>query len=158
MRACQKLSHATPHGYKPATRRPRRNKHLPKILSFSIWCRHSAKTFGIFGVGIRLATMRSPDRRRSAHERFQAMKTPNTRVAHQLGPIRRFERTVPDDATDLPLGATRGVYVGSPGALSVMDSHGNVVDLLSMAGQYHPISVVRIMATGTTADQILALY
>lgn len=86
------------------------------------------------------------------------MKTPITRASHQLGPIRRFEPTVPDDGADLPLGPTRGIYVGAPGTLSIMDGHGNVVDLLSMAGQYHPISVVRVMATGTTAGQILALY
>jgi hypothetical protein len=86
------------------------------------------------------------------------MKTPNTRATHQLGPIMRFEPTVPDDNADLPLGATRGIYIGAQGTVSVMDRHGNVVDLLSMAGQYHPISVVRVMATGTTASHILALY
>lgn len=82
----------------------------------------------------------------------------NTRAASQIGPITRFDRVTPDDAADLPLGATRGVYVGAAGVVAVMDAYGAVVDLASTAGQYHPISIIRIMATGTTASEIIALY
>lgn len=64
----------------------------------------------------------------------------------------------PDDAADLPGGLSRALYVGTAGVVVVTDSVGNTVSLTSAEAQYHPIRVRRVLATGTTAGGIVALY
>lgn len=64
----------------------------------------------------------------------------------------------PDDAADLPAGVTRALYVGEAGDVVAVDAQGNAFTLASGAAQYHPLRVSRILATGTSAAAILALY
>lgn len=65
----------------------------------------------------------------------------------------------PDDGTDLARGVTRAVYVGGEGNLAVVYA-GGAEDVLTglAAGIFHPLSVARIKATGTTATGIKAGY
>ncbi len=73
-------------------------------------------------------------------------------------PAQRLVAVTPDDATDFAEGLSRGLFVGGAGSVSVQDAHGNIADLESSAGQYHPIRVIRVRSTGTTATGLVALY
>jgi hypothetical protein len=74
------------------------------------------------------------------------------------GPATRFTEVTPSDGADLPLGVTRGIYVGVAGALRLRGPQGDEATLLSGAGQYHPLRISRVLATGTDASSIVALY
>jgi hypothetical protein len=64
----------------------------------------------------------------------------------------------PADGSDLA-NATRGVYVGAAGSLKVdMVGSGTVTFANLAAGVIHPLRVVRIYATGTTATGIIGVY
>lgn len=69
---------------------------------------------------------------------------------------------VPSDSTDLPTSAY-GLFVGGAGDIKVTMIGGSTVDGKVVtfagvsAGQFLPINVVRVWATGTTATLILAL-
>lgn len=80
------------------------------------------------------------------------------RAASTIGPARALVPVIPDDAADLPKGVTRSLFVGEAGLVAVIDSAGNTAVLSSAAHQYHPIQVRRVMASGTTAAGIVALY
>lgn len=80
------------------------------------------------------------------------------RAASSVGPATRLRAVVPSDGMDLPGGLTRCLYVGEAGAVEVVDESGVRTRLLSAAHQYHPIRVRRVLATGTDADAILAMY
>lgn len=69
----------------------------------------------------------------------------------------------PDDDNDLvfPSGTnrTRGILVGVSGDLNVIMASGTTALLKAVtAGVVHPLSVKRILATDTTATDIVALY
>lgn len=69
----------------------------------------------------------------------------------------------PADATDLPFAiqpmGTRALYVTGAGNVAVNLAGGGTAVLTGLvAGQIVIISVTRILATGTTATGILALY
>lgn len=75
-----------------------------------------------------------------------------TRPAVGGGPI------TPDDSTDLAK-STRGLMVGVAGDVKVTTYDGSVMTLPALvAGIIHPIAVVRVWATGTTATSIKAIY
>lgn len=74
------------------------------------------------------------------------------------GPSSRFVPFEPSDETDLPLGLSRGLFVGQAGSFVAVDAHGAQVSFVSNAAQYHPLRVTRILATGTTASGFVALY
>lgn len=80
------------------------------------------------------------------------------RAASQTAPINRVVPVAPMDDADLPNGPCRGLHVGAAGRVMVRDAYGGEVALTSSAGQYHPVVVVRVLASGTTADDIVALY
>jgi hypothetical protein len=80
------------------------------------------------------------------------------RASSLTGPATKIVTVIPSDTTDLPNGLTRGLYVGTAGSLRIEDKSGNIVDLNSVASQYHPLRVSRVHATGTTAETIVALY
>lgn len=80
------------------------------------------------------------------------------RSASQIGPALSLVPVVPSDDTDLSRGATRALYVASAGDIVVVDAKGGTAVLTSVEAQYHPISVRRVMQTGTTATGIVALY
>ena len=80
------------------------------------------------------------------------------RAASAIGPAATLIAVTPSDTADLPSGVTRAVHVGNAGTLAVLDTKGNTAILQSLDGQYHPVRVRRILATGTTATGIVALY
>ena len=80
------------------------------------------------------------------------------RAAASTGPAMRLDPVTPRDDADLPRGVTRSIYVGVAGAVAVRDAYGTTIVLNSVGGQYHPLQVARVLATGTTASGIVALY
>lgn len=73
-------------------------------------------------------------------------------------PATRAEAVTPHDTNDLDA-ATRGLYVGTAGALTVITAGGDTVTLVAVpAGSILPLSVTRVLATGTDADDIVALW
>lgn len=80
------------------------------------------------------------------------------RAAHAAGPIDAVRPVTPSDAADLPGGVARGLFVGEAGTVAIVDRHGGAATLTSMEAQYHPIRVLRVRTTGTTATGIVALY
>ena len=82
----------------------------------------------------------------------------NGRAASQSGSIGHLASVVPNDAADLPDGVARGLFVGEAGDVAVVDPAGSTVILASAGSQYHPVLVSRVLATGTTAARIVALY
>jgi len=78
-------------------------------------------------------------------------------TAKMLGGQDAFVIT-PDDEEDLPY-VTRGIYVGTPGDLTV-DMYGggtNVTWPNLAAGVTHSIWATKVYETGTTASQILGV-
>ena len=64
-----------------------------------------------------------------------------------------------NDATDLPSGVTRGLYVGALGDVAITSGAGDEVTLVGLTpGVVHPFQVKRVKATGTTATNIIAVY
>lgn len=80
------------------------------------------------------------------------------RARSQTAPAQRLVPVIPSDTTDLPDGTSRGLYVSRGGVLQVMDPGGGTVVLASLDCQYHPICARRVLADGTTAAGIVALY
>ena len=76
------------------------------------------------------------------------------------GPLVSGYPVVPNDEGDLPE-TTRGILVGTAGSVAVIfaqDATMTPVTLPSLAaGVVHPLSVRRVMATGTTAGTIIGL-
>jgi hypothetical protein len=63
----------------------------------------------------------------------------------------------PQDGVNLPV-PTRGVYVGTGGDLRVrMVDGGDVMFINLAAGIIHPLCIIQVWATGTTADDIRGL-
>jgi len=64
----------------------------------------------------------------------------------------------PSDAVDLPF-ASRALYVGNAGNLKVRMLDGSIVTYANVqAGAQYPLRVDRVLATGTTATAIVALW
>lgn len=64
----------------------------------------------------------------------------------------------PSDVTDFPRKST-GLYVGVSGNVSVVMANGNEVTMVGLAaGVWHPLQIIRVNATNTTATNILAGY
>lgn len=84
-----------------------------------------------------------------------------TPVSNQIaaGPMGRGFAVTPSDTTVLTQ-PTRGVWVGVGGNVAVLMNGDTVpVTLLGVpAGTMLNISVVKVMATGTTASSIIGLY
>lgn len=63
------------------------------------------------------------------------------------------------DSTDLARGATKALYIGGAGNVAVITSGGDTITFTAITvGSFHPISVKRVLATGTTATNIVAVY
>lgn len=84
--------------------------------------------------------------------------TTNGRALSPSAPAMALAAVTPDDAADLPRGLSRGLYVAGAGAVTLMDAEGGVVTLQSADTQYHPVRVRRVLAAGTTATGMVALY
>lgn len=81
-------------------------------------------------------------------------------VTNQVSPAVRATAITPADATALPLGPCRSVYVGGAGNLAViLDNDTVAVTFVGcFAGMVLPVMVQSIQATNTTATSIVALY
>jgi len=73
------------------------------------------------------------------------------------GPGVKWYNVTPNDSTDLPT-RPRALYVGVTGNVAIMDIGGTTVTFVAMAVGYHPLRPVRVMSTGTTATNIVAIY
>ena len=80
------------------------------------------------------------------------------RAASIVGPAKNFAEISPDDNNNIGLVPARSIYVGVGGVLYIQSISGSIVKLVSGDHQYHPITVVRVLRTGTTASDIIALY
>lgn len=80
------------------------------------------------------------------------------RARNANGPAHELVEVTPSDVEDLPSAEVLALYAGGAGDLRVVTVGGAVVTLVSAASQYHPVRVRRVMATGTTATKIVALY
>jgi hypothetical protein len=75
-----------------------------------------------------------------------------------VSPIRDATAVSPSDSIMLP-NVTRAIYVGAPGDVAVSMAGGQAVTFQSVpAGSLLPIRVGAVMATGTSAGGILALW
>lgn len=67
----------------------------------------------------------------------------------------------PSDTVDLTRGNCKGIYFGGAAAadVAIMTQGGQSVVLKNLApGQIHQFAARRVLSTGTTATDILALY
>jgi len=72
-------------------------------------------------------------------------------------PHKKATAITPNDST--VIAATRAVYVGGAGALTVTMHDGTNATFAAVpAGTTLPISVTKILSTGTAATSIVALY
>lgn len=73
------------------------------------------------------------------------------------GPVISGENIVPSNGTDLPY-ATRGIYVGTGGDMSVILVGGDQVVLRNLqAGVIYPLRAKRVRNSGTTASDLVGL-
>jgi hypothetical protein len=72
-------------------------------------------------------------------------------------PYNVFLAITPSDTDDLPAGRTAAIFVGTAGTVAVQDQAGNTVSFTAPVGVL-PIAVKRVLATGTTATNLVALY
>lgn len=81
-------------------------------------------------------------------------------VRHDLTIIHPLEggfSVTPDDNTDFPK-KTRAIYVGTTGDLAVVMANGNTITFTDIAaGVFHPLQVIRVLSTGTTATGIIGM-
>ncbi len=76
-------------------------------------------------------------------------------------PATRLRAVTPADGTDLPDGICRALFVGTSGDIVMIageDEVGDTVTLPGVAAGILPVSTKRVLATGTTASGIIALY
>ncbi|WP_404404943.1 hypothetical protein [Pelagibacterium halotolerans] len=79
------------------------------------------------------------------------------RAASTNGPAGDIFSITPDDAADLTQ-TIRGIYVGATGDLSVVAASGAQAVFVGVpGGTVLPVSVSRVMATGTTASNLVGL-
>lgn len=71
-------------------------------------------------------------------------------------PASRLQAVVPSDSADLDL-ITRAIAVGTEGFVNLTTISGTTGRVFIVPGAPFPIRARRIMATGTTADHIVAL-
>jgi hypothetical protein len=69
-------------------------------------------------------------------------------------PISHIAAVTPADATDLPGGDSRLIWVTGAGDVVLVTAGGETVTLAFAAGQQYPYAVSRVKATGTTATGI----
>lgn len=75
----------------------------------------------------------------------------------EIQPARSATPIEPNDTTKFT--RTRGVYVAVSGDLRVGMANGAVLTFTSIAaGIIHPLSVTRVLLTGTTATGIIGLF
>ena len=75
-----------------------------------------------------------------------------------LSPASRVAVVTPSDAVDLPI-ASKRLWIGGAGNVTLVTVGGDTVEYPSVpAGTYLQVRAARVMATGTSATNILAEY
>lgn len=81
-------------------------------------------------------------------------------AGHAVGltsPASQAESISPSDSTELAH-ATRGLYVGQTGNVRAKTVTGEIVMFANMqGGLLYPVRIVQVMATGTTATDLVGL-
>lgn len=72
-------------------------------------------------------------------------------------PVTHGIAVTPDDATDLTQ-LTRALYIGTGGDVQVTLANGSAVTFVNMVQGWHPMRIVRVWATGTTADHMVGCW
>jgi len=76
-----------------------------------------------------------------------------------IRPIDGAAAITPSDTVNLTRGITRGLYVGVSGDVKVDLANGDTVTFVSLIGGIiHPLRVIRVYTTDTTATSILGVY
>lgn len=78
------------------------------------------------------------------------------RTANATAPAHGAVAVTPSDSTVLV--NTRGLYVGTSGNLVVEMADGQTVTFTSVPIGIFPIQVTKVLSTGTTASNIVAVY
>jgi hypothetical protein len=79
-------------------------------------------------------------------------------VIHGRQGAQNVAAVTPNDTTDLAY-QTTALFVGTGGAVAVIDGSGNTTTLGNVpSGTTVPIYVTRVKATGTTASNIVAIW
>ena len=85
-------------------------------------------------------------------------------MAYQKLQGRRALLVTPSDTDEIPAitgGTNNGcvLYIGTPGNVRVKTIGGDDVTFVGVyAGQFFPVQVIQVYATGTTAGEIVALW
>lgn len=79
-------------------------------------------------------------------------------TAAEIAPAYDLKAVTPDDATDLPDGLCRGIFINGAGNVVLITQGGTDVTITPAVGQIHWIKTSRIKATSTTATGIFAVY
>jgi len=74
-----------------------------------------------------------------------------------MDPFENAAAVTASDSADLAF-ATRGLYVGSPGAVKVDMVGSGTVTFADLAIGFYPLRVTRVYAAGTAASSIIALW
>lgn len=80
-------------------------------------------------------------------DRSSSLESP----AYDAAPI------TPDDGNDLPI-ASRAVYIGTPGDLAATLVGGATVTFRNVPAGILPLRIARVLATGTTAADLVAVW
>lgn len=81
------------------------------------------------------------------HDRSSGLESPGYNAA----------AITPDDGADLPV-ASRAIYVGASGDLTVTMVGGGTVTLKGVPAGILPLRVARVHATGTSAGDMVAVW
>ncbi|MHC0055454.1 spike base protein, RCAP_Rcc01079 family [Actibacterium sp. D379-3] len=86
------------------------------------------------------------------------MDTFSSQSSSLTAPVRDAAAVTPSDAAALPV-LSRALYVGAGGDLAVVTAGGQSVVFTGVpAGSLLPVRAARVLATGTSAGAILALW
>lgn len=77
---------------------------------------------------------------------------------YDISPAKSAAAVTPSDSADLTNGVCRSLYIGTTGNLAVLMSDGSSVSFVAAPNGVFPIKVKRVLSTGTTATDIVALY
>ena len=70
----------------------------------------------------------------------------------------RAEAITPSNTVDITSGLADGIYAGGAGDIAAVFQDGSTATFTVVAGQFLPIRVRRVNATGTTATALVALF
>jgi len=70
-------------------------------------------------------------------------------MSTKTNPAFGIKKITPSDSADIDV--TRGLYIGTAGALKITDAAGNTVTIANATAGDHPWQIKRVYSTGTDA-------